>query len=430
MRDGISLVITQHFVENKMKKIARLVWGSCIVAVGTVIGLPILMIKISHGTSSVETIASLILSLLTLEATIFIAVLIYFRQQVDLDNAAARQKESAKKIIYTELTAWLESVIHEPQAGGIGEVSGQFSDLLIAYLPYCQEDFPPKQLHHLLQLADVMTSASARAVSEDDYASIEYIHNCLGLFVERKFIPAMISRYANQFRRIDDYHNILTPLTVSVLNILSGENFVSAAEDCLKAADRTMIVKVMQNSYTRIYDEFGELLCDAIFDSDTITGYGVKTDSAKTERYVGEFKDGHRHGQGCSYSRRGHRKLFEGQWVNDKEQKGNFFDVLYEKDPLNGEYEYLFPYWDVHPGLSDSILRYIYEREDLTTEQFFERHFVAEQVWVDDDKEFVNTDNLCPVEDYMKLNDPESLSSIQEGMGFDYANEDIWEDEE
>ena len=75
-------------------------------------------------------------------------------------------------------------------------------------------------------------------------------------------------------------------------------------------------------------------------------------------------------------------------------------------------------------------MRYIYEREDLTTEQFFERHFVAEQVWVDDDKEFVNTDNLCPVEDYMKLNDPESLSSIQEGMGFDYANEDIWEDEE
>lgn len=412
-----------------MKKIARLVWGSCIVAIGTVIGLPILLLGISHGTSSVETIASLILSLLTLEATIFIAVLIYFRQQVDLDNTAARQKESAKKIIYTELAAWLESVIHEPQAGGIGEVSGQFSSLLIAYLPYCQEDFPPKQLHHLLQLADVMTSASARAVSEDDYAAIEHIHNCLGLFVERKFIPAMISRYANQFCRIEDYHMVLTPLTLSVLEVLSEEKFVSASEDCLKAADGTTIVKVMQNSYTRIYDEFGELLCDAILDSDTITEYGVKTGWAKTEWYVGEFKDGCRHGRGCSYSRRGHRKLFEGQWVDDKEQKGNFFDVLYEKDPLNGEYEYLFPYWDAHPGLSGSIVRYIYEREDLTSKQFFERHFVAKQVWVDDDNEYGNTDNLCPLEDYMKLNDPGSLSSIQNRIGFDFANEEIREDD-
>ena len=413
-----------------MEKIARLVWGSCITAVSTIIGLPILMLKISRGTSSVETIASLILSLLTLEATIFIAVLIYFCQQADLDNTAARQKKSAKKIIYTELTAWLESVIHEPQAGGIREVSGQFSNLLVAYLPYCQEDFPPKQLHHLLQLADVMTSASMRVVSEDDYAAIEHIHNCLGLFVEKKFIPAMISRYANQFRRIDDYHNVLTPLTVSVLDILSGENFVSTSGDKLKAVDGATFLEITSKGYTKINDEFGELLCDAILDDDSITGCGIESGWAKTEWYVGEFKDGHRHGRGCSYSRRGHRKLFEGQWVDDEEQKGNFFDVLYEKDPLNEEYEYLFPYWDAHQGLSGSIVKYIYERDDLTTEQFFERHFVAKQVWVDDDKEFVNTDNLCPVEDYMRLNDPKSLSSIQNRMGFDYANEDIWEDDE
>ena len=52
---------------------------------------------------SVEGVASLIVAILTLVATVFIAVFVYALQQKDARKATEKQEIGAKKILFTEL---------------------------------------------------------------------------------------------------------------------------------------------------------------------------------------------------------------------------------------------------------------------------------------------------------------------------------------
>lgn len=360
----------------------------------------------------IDTVISLTVAILTLIATILIAVFTYLLQKRDTKTTTTKQETGAKKILYTELSNGLEAVIRAPWSGGVGEMSGQLSTLLIAYLPYIQESFEPEQLHHLLQLLDVLTNTAKRAVSEDSAAAAEYIQGWLCLFIDERFIPAMKSQYSEQFFRIDDYHRVLTPLTRAVLEILSGESQPPAAGNRLTALDGTPLLEITSNGYTKIYNTAGELLCNALLDLDAAGGLGIEAGWAKTAHYVGEFKDGLRHGQGCSYSLWGHHKLFEGKWENDTPQTGAQFNIVFEKNPIDGEYEELFPYWD-DCVLSHHITDYLTKRDDLLPDQVLAGLYISEKVWVSDDEIFFTTETLCPLSDFMEKHDPERLLEIQ-----------------
>lgn len=397
-----------------------------IVIGGTLFGLPMLTTAINGGIPfPAETIVNLTVAVLTLEATVFIAAFIYALQQKDTEKAATKQEIGAKKILYAELSAGLEAVIRTPCSGGVGDVSDQLSQLLITYLPYIQDSFEPEELHHLLQLVEVMSCAAKRAASEDSAAAAEYIKGWLGLFVEERFVPAMKSQYSNQFFRLDDYCRILTPLTRSVLEILSGEFLMPAAENRLTALDGTLLLEVAPNGYTKIYDTEGEPLCNALLDTDAVGGYGIEAGWAKTRRYVGEFKDGLRHGQGCSYSLWKHHKVFEGKWENDEPRTGTQFHVVFEKDPCDGKYKDLFPYWDEHHIISDHVTAYLTQRDDLVPKEVLARLYIAESVWVEDEHIFCDIDTFYLLADFMKESDPDNLSRIQK-----LNNLFIYDDEE
>lgn len=372
---------------------------------------------------SAEGVASLIVAILTLVATVFIAVFVYALQQKDARKATEKQEIGAKKILFTELSSGLETVIRAPWSGGVGDVSGQLSLLLIAYLPYIQESFEPEQLHHLLQLVEIMSSTAKRATSEDNAAAAEYIQGRMGLFVEERFVPAMRSRYAEQFLRLDDYRKILTPLTRSVLEILSGEPLPPAAENRLAAIDGTLLLEVTPNGYTKIYDTTGELLCNALLDTDAVGGYGIEAGWAKTELYVGDFQGGKRYGRGCSYSLWGHHKIFDGKWEDDKPKTGTLFHLVFEKDSCDGKYKDLFPYWDKHT-LSHQVTDYLTRRDDLLPVQILAGLFIAEKVWVENEDLFYDTDTFYPLSDFMEKYDPDGFSRVQELNNlFDYDEE-------
>lgn len=382
---------------------------------GALLGLPLWTAALNCGQPfPTEDLVSLAVAILTLGATVFIAISIYALQQKDAKKAATKQEIGAKKILYTELSTGLEAVIRAPWSGGVGDMSGQLSHLLIAYLPYIQEGFEPEQLHHLLQLVDVMTSTAKCAADEDGAVAAEYIQGWLRLFVEDRFVPAMRSQYADQFIRLDDYRRVLTPLTRAVLEILSGAPLPSAAENRLIALDRTLFLEAAPNGYIKIYDAAGELLCDALLDTDALGGYGIEAGWAKTEHYVGEFKDGLRHGQGCSYSLWNHHKMFDGIWEDDKPKTGTQFNIVFERDPCDGEYEELFPYWDEYHIMSHHVTDHLTQRDDLMPEQVLAELYIAETVWVDDKHIFYDTDTFYPLADFMNKHDPDRFSQVQE----------------
>lgn len=372
---------------------------------------------------SAEAIASLVVAVLTLIATVFIAILVYALQHKDAKRATEKQEIGAKKILFTELSSGLETVIRAPWSGGAGNVSGQLSLLLTAYLPYIQESFEPEQLHHLLQLVDVIASTAKRAADEDSTAAAEYIQGWLSLFVEERFVPAMRSQYSEQFFRIDDYRKILTPLTRSVLEVLSGEPLPPAAGNQLTAIDGTLLLEVNPNGYTKIYDTTGEPLCNALLDTDAVGGYGIEAGWAKTERYVGDFQGGKRYGRGCSYSLWGHHKIFDGKWEDDKPKTGTLFHLVFEKDPCDGKYKDLFPYWDKHT-LSHQVTDYLTRRDDLLPVQILAELFITEKVWVENEDLFYDTDTFYPLSDFMEKYDPDGFSRVQELNNiFDYNEE-------
>ena len=361
---------------------------------------------------SAEGVASLIVAILTLVATVFIAVFVYALQQKDVQKATEKQKAGAKKILFTELSSGLETVIHAPRSGGVGDVSGQLSLLLISYLPYIQESFEPEQLHHLLQLVEVMSGTAKQAASEDNAAAAEYIQGQMGLFVEERFVPAMRSRYAEQFLGLDDYRRVLTPLTRSVLKILSGEPLPPAAGNRLTAIDGALLLEIDPNGYTKIYDTTGNPLCNALLDTDAVGGYGIEAGWAKTKLYVGDSQGGKRHGQGCSYSLWGHHKIFDGKWEDDKPKTGTLFHLVFEKDSSDGKYKDLFPYWDTHT-LSHQVTDDLTRRDDLLPTQILAGLFIAEKVWVENEDLFYDTDTFCPLSDFMEKHDPDGFSRVR-----------------
>lgn len=379
---------------------------------GTIAGFPVL-IRLTNGGNlfPIETMVSLFIAVFTLEATIFIAIFIYVLQRKASQKAESKQEIGAKKLLYIELSNGLEDMVCFPRYGSVGNAGGHISELMVAYLPYIQDRLEPEQIRHMFQLADVMTSAAKIAVTDDRATAAEYIQGELSLFVPGRFIPAMQSPYANQFALIDDYRRILSPLTRSVLETLSGEPMPPAAENQLLAKTKMPFLEITPEGHSRIYNVEGKLLCDAILDNDALGGYGIEEGWAKTERYVGEFKDGERHGQGCSYSFLGHHKLFEGRWEENDPKDGIQFHTVFKKyEGENGKFEYdeLFPYWDDHHLLSTHVLDYIIGRTDSDKKSAFEDLYIGDARITETTIE-IDDDTLRPLEQFMKEEDPEAI---------------------
>lgn len=81
-------------------------------------------------------------------------------------------------------------------------------------------------------------------------------------------------------------------------------------------------------------------------------------------------------------------------------------------NPIDGEYEELFPYWD-DCVLSHHITDYLTKRDDLLPDQILAGLYILEKVWVSDDEIFFTTETLCPLSDFMEKHDPERLLEIQ-----------------
>lgn len=395
---------------------------------GTITGFPML-IRLWNGGNlfPIESMASLFIAVFTLEATIFIAIFIYVLQRKASQKAESKQEIGAKRLLYAELSNGLEAMTRFPQAGSVNNVGGHISELMVAYLPYIQDCLEPEQIHHIFQLADVMTTASKITVAEDCNAAAEYIQGELSLFVPDRFIPALQSRYASRFALIDDYRKILSPLTRSVLEVLSGEAMPPAAENKLFSVAMTPLLEITPEGFSKVYDDDGELLCDAILDSSAWNDFGIESGWAKTERYIGEFKDGKRHGQGCSYSLMEHHKLFEGSWEDDEPKDGIQFHTVFKKvEKRDGIYDFeeLFPYWDEHHLRPTHVLDFIINRTAPNEDGAFDDLYIGDAM-VTEHTIAVEEEDLRPLDQFMREEDPDAIARYEQ-----YADDISGDDEE
>ena len=173
----------------------------------------------------------------------------------------------------------------------------------------------------------------------------------------------------------------------------------------------------MDNGRTRIWDEKGTLLCDAVLDTDSTDLAGIKEGWARLPSYEGEYRSGLRNGRGCSYSVLYHHKLFDGIWQDGKPQTGIWFDIVVQR---TGEdtYEKLFPYWKDHSLTESAIMKLFsgeWEEEGVIQ---LDELFVVDVQRHEDRSDVIN---LRPLEQFMVQQDPKHrqvvLDQLREWSG-------------
>ena len=403
-----------------MKK--RIIWliGLVLLVAGTVGGC---LMWMTWKALPVETIFSLIVAVLTLEATILIAVFINSLQSSASQREAMRQKSGAKQVLFNEIDVGLETIVRQPKAGSTGDISSHLSEILVAFLPSIQHDFSAEQLHHLIKLVDVLSNMSKLAASNEGMDAVEYIRSHLSLFVEERFISVMQSPYADCFAWIDDYHKVLVPVTRAVLEKLSGQTLPAPATNCLKDVAGNIILEILPDGHYRIYKD-GQIVCDASLDDDLLESSIIVDGWAQTEWYVGEFKGGKRDGKGVSYSTLGHHKVFEGYWESGEPKQGIQFNTVLrkvrQKDDTYG-YRDISPYWNEYSFLSSHVTDNVINSAGPEEEPSLEGFFVGD-IRISQNSFEVEEDLLCPLERFMAENDPEALYQFRKN--FDPSSED------
>lgn len=331
-----------------MKKKQIFFWAAVITTliVGTGLGILSLIRKLNDGNLyPPDTMITLFLAAYTLEATLVIAVCRL--QNSSAKREAGRKEESAKRIIYTELSAGLKSIICSGSTWGI---SSHLSDLFLTYLPDMERCLKPEQLHDLIRAIDILADANS-----DEH--LDNIRTILYDFVQPQFHTIMASPFSDSFSRVGDYRCALNSAMRDVLSILSEEPLPPASETVLYSSDGRKVIECSDHKRCKVYNENGGLLCDADFDENSIYPQGIESGWVKLRDYEGEYLNGRRHGRGCSYSTLHHHKLFDGIWREGAPYDGVQFDIVVEKrSDSSGDYDMLFPYWNDQSLIASRIM--------------------------------------------------------------------------
>ena len=368
---------------------------------------------------SPDVMVNLYVAAFNLEAALLIALLTYSLQVSSERRDHKARSRNAKRILLTELESGLEYIVRQPKVGNTAGISSLLSDLLIAYLPDIQKDLLPNQLHHLIKVTDILISMAHRSANQDSSEAADYLQSNLYFLVQESFLPAMGSPFADAFFRIGDFRTAFNEETRKVLTALASKETYLSPVDGKRLLDTkgNPLVEIMDNGRTRIWDEKGTLLCDAVLDTDSTDLAGIKEGWARLPSYEGEYRSGLRNGRGCSYSVLYHHKLFDGIWQDGKPQTGIWFDIVVQR---TGEdtYEKLFPYWKDHSLTESAIMKLFsgeWEEEGVIQ---LDELFVVDVQRHEDRSDVIN---LRPLEQFMVQQDPKHrqvvLDQLREWSG-------------
>ena len=241
--------------------------------------LPQLVCWINGGALfSPDVMVNLYVAAFNLEAALLIALLIYSLQVSSERRDHKARSRNAKRILLTELESGLEYIVRQPKAGNTAGISSLLSDLLIAYLPDIQKDLLPNQLHHLIKITDILITMAHQAVEQDSGEAADYLQSHLCFLVREAFLPAMGSPFSDVFFRIGDFRTALNEETQTVLTTLASKETSLPPVDGERLLDTkgNPLVEVMDNGRTRIWDEKGMLLCDAVLNDNNVDLSGWK----------------------------------------------------------------------------------------------------------------------------------------------------------
>lgn len=234
-------------------------------------------------------------------------------------------------------------------------------------------------LHEMFDLFQKMKSGT-----EDRYGW-EYAR----IFIERYLEPL----YLEYFPLMDrvNLENTLTEEALDLYNALL-DNTEKSVYTASRYSGKGKLIFHSDRNYQKAYDKEGNLLCKLEMDD-----FGLITGWKKTDKYIGEYKNGCRHGNGIEYDYDVNIdyemfKKREGRWHNDKFIEGKVNDVIIYKDEDN-EYS-----WESDEQGLPQTKAWMHLRDMLQNESpaNCRNYYFADMTLLNDEYEIVD-DTLKPI---------------------------------
>lgn len=309
---------------------------------------------VDEKAASLGVLASFVVSLYTLEATIVVALGVYHLQKSHARRSNEVRVAQAKEVLCWELETCLEGLLLVTKDARQPGAGFGLKDATIRFLPELRSVLTPESFRRLTVIAGLAQEATA-ALHDEDYP-LHTVFPGVEKLARSWVGPLLLSRYAALLANVDDFHMLLDKRTFDLLHELallpSGEGRNTAyVDNLLEVRDRDGRVIAsfdLATGFHRVWQS-ESLLCDGRLEVDELSGeYEIVEGFVRKGDYVGHIKNGEPGGMGYRLSVFGGHKLSEGEWRDGNLVEGIeygwviVFPDVKSAQSENGEYEKCF----------------------------------------------------------------------------------------
>lgn len=302
--------------------IAYVLCGILLVALGCMLA----WVLAWHLDSSVSPLNSSafytsVISILTLEATIAIALLVFRLQTSREKRKQSEREQAAAKLILSDLEIVFEYLLLTPHGSGLPGAAIPLKEGFAAYAGELQQILSKGSMEQLIM---IISATQDPSLSDDELGYDGGLPSVALPFVREVLLPIARTSYARLLANIADWRVVVDESThalIAELSLYSAESLKPYDKGQAIFNDKQGDPVIEFDSETRHYrlQEGDVLLCDGSIDPNSYSSLGpVSEGFVCTSEYIGSVLDGKRNGEGTSFSRVEHRTLAEGEWKDDE----------------------------------------------------------------------------------------------------------------
>ena len=274
---------------------------------------------------------SLAVSVLTLEATIAIALVVFRLQgRRELQKQAERSRLAAE-LISADLEIAFRYLLLVPDGAGMPGAAAPLRGGFDAHVADLKRILSADSLRTLIM---VVSATQDPSLVDDERFVGGGLPDVALPFVKEQLHPVARTSYASLLGKVGNWCDLLSDeafvLVEELTQACGGSLGTYQADQTIFADEAGAAVIEFDPTTERYRIHSGDvLLCDGAIDADRMVWEcPVRDGFARTPGYVGDVREGRRHGAGMSISKRDGHPVAEGEWVEGELVSGVEFDWI------------------------------------------------------------------------------------------------------
>lgn len=274
---------------------------------------------------------SLAVSVLTLEATIAIALVVFRLQGRREVQQQAERSRLVAELISADLEIAFRYLLLVPDGAGMPGAAAPLRGGFDAHVADLKRILSADSLRTLIM---VVSATQDPSLVDDERSFGGGLPDVALPFVKEQLRPVAHTSYASLLEKVGDWRDLLSGEAFALVEELvqaCGGSFGTYRADQAVFADEAGAPVIEFDPATARYriHSGGVLLCDGTIDADCATWECPVCDGfVRTSSYIGDVREGRRHGAGMRISKRDGHPIAEGEWAEGELASGVEFDWI------------------------------------------------------------------------------------------------------